>query len=147
MRYPTYSFQGQQRTLAEIGRRTGVSPKALRGRIVKQGMTLEEAIAIPTAKSRTFTFDGKTRTISQWAKETGINSATLRERIGQFGWTLERALTEPVMDMVQRNRRKRNMRIVQRIVSNVRRERNEEIIRRMLKGLGPLGHPCREHSI
>ena len=113
---PTYRHAGEWRTLADIARLTGINRMTLQHRL-DRGMTMAEALETKS-NVKQYTFAGKTQTLTQWSKETGISAETLRERIVQSRWPIERALTEPAMNWQQRALRKRNQRLIERMIAS-----------------------------
>lgn len=80
-----YQYGGSLLTLSEISEITNISKYTLINRIKKQGLSIEEAVWKPVAK--TFNVDGKEMTLSQISDKTGIEFSTLsyRARNGKTG--------------------------------------------------------------
>jgi hypothetical protein len=94
-------YNGEQVTIAELSRKTGVPDHILRERS-RKGITGDALIApVSKPQPKTLTFSGQTHTYSEWSTLTGINAATIDYRIKK-GWTVEEAL-----GFLARNRPKR----------------------------------------
>lgn len=84
-------YRGEEVTIAELARRTGISPMTLYGRIVRSGKTFEEAAEYRTER---FAFKGKELTLKEWAKELGIPYKVIFNRVKSRKWPLEKALSQ-----------------------------------------------------
>lgn len=96
----TYLYNGRQMLLREIATETGMSFDALRWRVKKIGMSIDEALVLPVQKGTRFSrkiplrileYDGKMMTVRQIAEATGVKYNSLRARLGA-GEPLEMAL-------------------------------------------------------
>ncbi|RAI81993.1 hypothetical protein BFS34_003040 [Macrococcoides caseolyticum subsp. hominis] len=84
--------------------RSKVSYNAYRERVVKRGMTFEEAITSPKER-----FNNTSDEYKKWsdiAVENGINKAYFWQRVKEYGWSFERAATEPVRMYVKKHEEK-----------------------------------------
>lgn len=86
--------------LREIAAETGMSFDALRWRVKKIGMSIDDALVLPVQKGtrfsreiplRVFEYDGKMMTVRQIAEATGVKYNSLRARLAA-GEPLETAL-------------------------------------------------------
>ena len=85
-------YNGENVTISELSRLSGISSNILGSRICKYGWSVERAINEPINHvKRDITFNGKTQSISKWAKELNIPYATLKQRF-KNGWDTSRAL-------------------------------------------------------
>ena len=96
----TYLYNGRQMLLREIAAETGMSFDALRWRVKKIGMSIDDALVLPVQKGTRFSreiplrvleYDGKMMTVRQIAEATGVKYNSLRARLGA-GEPLETAL-------------------------------------------------------
>lgn len=96
----TYLYNGREMLLREIAAETGMSFEALRSRIKKRGMSIDEALRLPVQRGMRFNrdvplrileYNGKMMTVRQIADATGINYNSLRARLAA-GEPLETAL-------------------------------------------------------
>jgi hypothetical protein len=81
-------------TVQEAARTLGLPVMTYRNRVLKQGLTPEQAASrerVQRKDSRLIEFNGQTQTLPQWAKALGLRVRTLRERLRR-GMPLERAL-------------------------------------------------------
>lgn len=90
-----YEYNGKSQTLAAWAKELGVATSTLYGRIVKRGMSVEEAFTAErtTSKKEVYEFNGKAQTLAEWSKELGISTSTLYGRIKYRGCTIEQAFT------------------------------------------------------
>lgn len=90
-----YDYEGSSHTLSEWAQLKNISYDVLYHRILKQGMSIEEALTKPVGRGKV-ELNGRWDTIANFAKEYGISIETVRGRMKQQGMTLEQALTTPV---------------------------------------------------
>lgn len=90
-----YEYNGKSQTLAAWAKELGVATSTLYGRIVKRGMSVEEAFTAErtSSKKTVYEFNGKAQTLAEWSKELGISTSTLYGRIKYRGCTIEEAFT------------------------------------------------------
>lgn len=96
-------YNGETHCLTEWAEITGISRRAIWGRLAK-GWTVQDALTVHTkARQKNLRneriiaeYDGKSMDLKSWSEITGIPSRLLRERISARGWAVERALTTPV---------------------------------------------------
>lgn len=86
-------YRGEEVTIAELARRTGISPMTLYCRIVRAGKTFEEAAEYRTER---YAFSGKELTLKEWAKELSIPYKVIFNRVKSRKWPLEKALSQPL---------------------------------------------------
>ena len=78
------TINGERHTIAEWGRKVGVSPDTISSRISTYGWTAEEAVGLKPHASRMekrLTYRGKTCCIAEWARELGISDEAMRMRL------------------------------------------------------------------
>lgn len=85
-------YQGKRYTMMQLCEKLGLNYNSVNTRIQK-GMSVEEAIDIPSQER--ITYNGITKTVSEFAKERGMTYHQLKKRLMR-GWTTERALTQPL---------------------------------------------------
>ena len=92
MSWERVKYKGQVMTLGELSALTGITPSALRYRIFRKKMTVDQAIEYdPTrANVKLYTWNGKMLKLSEIAKETGVVLGTLYDRLKK-GIPLEEA--------------------------------------------------------
>lgn len=93
-----FKFKGEQKTLMEISKETGLKYDTLHQRIFENGMTLNEAV---TKKVRQlYKFKGEELTLPVIAKKASIHVESIRGRMKNFNMTVEESV-----DYLQDNRR------------------------------------------
>ena len=92
MSWERVKYKGQVMTLGELSALTGITPSALRYRIFRKKMTVDQAIEYdPTrANVKLYAWNGKMLKLSEIAKETGVVLGTLYDRLKK-GIPLEEA--------------------------------------------------------
>ncbi len=91
-----YEHNGEQHLLDDLAEEYSISPRTLRDRIKKQGMSMAEALVAPKRWTNVYvTVDGQQVTQTEAARKGGISVQTLRSRLGR-GMSLEEALATPV---------------------------------------------------
>lgn len=83
---------GATLTAAEWGRKTGIKPATILGRL-KRGWDSANAVDL-TADCLVITAGSMTLTIGQWVKKTGINRSTIHNRL-KSGWSPADAVYTP----------------------------------------------------
>jgi hypothetical protein len=101
-----FLFQGKMLTIRAIAELTGKNFFTLKGRLMLQGLSLEEALSKPFLAAGKqskilLTFKERTQSLVDWARELNINHHTLRDRIKRMG--IEEALTLPVDQNLSRS--------------------------------------------
>lgn len=92
--YPI-TIDGITRPMREWADEKGINYQMLYGRIVKHGMTPEQAIAKgPGKPGKLYEYCGETRSLAEWSWIYHIRVETIKERL-KCGWTLEEALETP----------------------------------------------------
>lgn len=94
----TYTAFGEEHTLKEWSRKTGIPYTTLYNRILLRDMTLEQAIEAPLiggVQPKLYDFHGEKLSLTQIALKLGMNRNTLRRRL-ERGWTFDDATGRPV---------------------------------------------------
>lgn len=94
------TVSGQTKTIAEWAELTNIPSPRIYARILKLGMSPEQALRPHKLRGdgsgkpqQTYTHRGKTMTLGEWAVEIGLSYATLWGRIFTLGWSIEKALS------------------------------------------------------
>jgi hypothetical protein len=96
----TYHWKGAERTLAEIGRLTGINDQTLADRLRRQGMSLSEAVAkgpgggTKGPRQKLVSYQGRSLTCKGWDELRGFAAGTLQQRL-YLGWSVEDAVRTP----------------------------------------------------
>lgn len=77
----TVSYQGAEYTVESLAKLHGMAPETLRYRIVKKGLSPEEAVNPERLVKKITASTGEARTINEWAEITGIKAMTIRGRL------------------------------------------------------------------
>jgi len=89
-----HSYNGEIKTLKDWAKHLNMNYDTLRARIVKYGLTFDEAIQQdPYGKIKYI--DGVGKTVKEWAEDYGISAGNVYDRLHK-GWDLEKALKTPV---------------------------------------------------
>lgn len=90
-------YQGKQVTIKQLAMLTGVSYERLRARIIRDGQSVEQAVAPVREKAKTLMieYNGRTLSVGEWSRITGLDDLTIRDRITKKEWSAARALTAP----------------------------------------------------
>lgn len=88
------------KSLSQMLKHWGISPATYYNRTHKEGLSMEEALTKPIAKTYSFQevtdhLGNKYRSLSLMARTYGIKPITLRDRL-ERGWSVREALTVPV---------------------------------------------------
>ena len=88
------------KSLSQMLKHWGISPATYYNRTHKEGLSVEEALTKPIAKTYSFQevtdhLGNKYRSLSLMARTYGIKPITLRDRL-ERGWSVREALTIPV---------------------------------------------------
>ena len=88
------TVDGNDYTLAELEKETGIKADTIAARIDRYGYTAKEAVTEETrARHRKFIeYNGQSHTAKEWSEMLGLSKNAVAERIKR-GWTIERALT------------------------------------------------------
>lgn len=89
-------FQGKMRSLAEVAEISGVDHRRLQHRVVDQGMSIDDAVALPLEPGLDFyTYKGERHKLSGWAEIVKIPYSVLYDRLHRLNWTVEKAFETP----------------------------------------------------
>ena len=95
-----YEIHGERKSFSEWCEEYDTPMKTVRYRMLRNKMSLEEAlVASPTkrgAPAKMYEYNGESHSISEWSEITGIPGATIRQRIYN-GWAIGDALTVPIV--------------------------------------------------
>lgn len=88
---------GESKSLREWGNSTGIDPATLSYRILKLGMSIDEAIAYSFNKKTvknliTDPITGETHSIKEWSEITGVSANTIYNRAFVYKWPIEKVL-------------------------------------------------------
>lgn len=94
---PVYfvEYNGERAPLKTMCRKLGVNYNTTKDRMLKHGMSFEEAVTVPVKKAPRFVAFGVTRTMREHCEFYRINYETVRSRMDK-GLTLEQALITPL---------------------------------------------------
>ncbi|ECO0419392.1 hypothetical protein DFV33_04705 [Salmonella enterica subsp. enterica serovar Bareilly] len=84
-------FHGKEITLAELSRNTEISVNVLRKRIIRDGLTFEEAVLLGDGVQR-YMKDGLNLSIKEWSEKLNIPYKVLHNRLRIRRWPIEKAL-------------------------------------------------------
>lgn len=85
-------YDGEELSITEISRRTGVNDQLIRQRLGR-GKTLEESL---TKESKlVFTHDGQTKHLEEWCHDAGLKYNTVWLRLFKYNWPFYKAISTP----------------------------------------------------
>lgn len=92
------SHNGEQVPIAQVAEVTGLRSRTIQQRVVRSGMSAQEAATRPLrpGTKRPITWRGETLSLHAWSQRLKMNYQTLRSRIFMLGWSVDRAFTTPV---------------------------------------------------
>lgn len=82
---------GITKSLSEWSKIAGVSPRAIRERLMR-GWDIDTAVKASSGPATFTSSDGRTKTVAEWSEATGIPLRTIRDRISIAGWSVDEAL-------------------------------------------------------
>lgn len=87
----TGMFLGEKITITALARNTGISINVLRKRVIRDGLTFEEAISLGDGVRR-YQKDGHNLSLKEWSVKLNIPYKVLHNRIRIRKWPIEKAL-------------------------------------------------------
>jgi hypothetical protein len=91
-----YRYNGEQLTIPEISRRTGINKWTLEDRIDKMNLSIDQAVEYMSEKVNrdSITFNETTRSLKEWSEHLGISYQALYGRLYKMNWPIEKAFSK-----------------------------------------------------
>lgn len=92
-----FLYNGELLTAGQISDLLGgtPSPQVLKDRLLRQGLTMEEAISLPVPEAKTYDYKGERLTLAALSKISGLSISLLNQRINVWGWSVQKAVEQP----------------------------------------------------
>jgi hypothetical protein len=100
-RYKKIIFNGQEKSLSEWSKETGLSVPAIKNRL-KNNQAPDVIFGKPQKLRRMYLYNGKKYTATELSKLSGFSVYDIHRRINKFKWSVEEAVTIPIKSRVRK---------------------------------------------